>query len=619
MTTCTTTAEDVANPASRLDRFAACDPAQAQRLRDAIGDALDFLPLAEPSDEDRQRIETWLAEAEADLIVVPGLGEGRELCALLDALPDTASLLILERDAGRLARLFLRNPLETLAETGRLKLNAGEDGMAVASAMGSMLDLPKKPRIRLFDLTSVPPEDASIYAAALMAAREHMRLSVSNLRTLIVQGPHGQYNAFKNLPLLVRQPSVARLFGLFPGKPALVAAAGPSLSSALPHIAKHRAGFVLVAVGTALRPLAQAGIKPDLAVTADPSYLTGRQFTCDCTDLYLVSTLMGFPPVLRQCKGVFVTCESGNPVGQWARQYFDRPASLAAAGTVTLTAMDMAVKFGCDPVATVGLDLCLGADGSSHADYSMYHGRKASQEVIRKLIPVPGNRRDTVYTMPNMRNYIELIGNYALRRFGTRLVNLNTDGARIRGLELADPESMGELAGDPFDAHAAIEDAYRNRRPSESAPALAQALNEAVDRLAETGALATQAAMLCNRLIALLRQPGPGDEARARTWLDKLTETDKHLLETRDANMLTSMCMRAACFSMSAKKSEQEEKFSEGILIHHRSRRYYEAYARIANRTAALAQEAREAIETEREPDLTAFESNPMARDLLSG
>ncbi len=78
-------------------------------------------------------------------------------------------------------------------------------------------------------------------------------------------------NTLRNLPTIAAEGDAATLVRLFPGRPALLVAAGPSLDANLPAIAAHRDRVVLIAVDTALRPLLAAGLAPDLVVALDPS------------------------------------------------------------------------------------------------------------------------------------------------------------------------------------------------------------------------------------------------------------------------------------------------------------------------------------------------------------
>jgi hypothetical protein len=609
-----TTVAASADIASRRQRLAACDAALAKRLRTVWAVQRPTEAAPEPDAAVHHRVAAWLKRGQADLIVVPGLGDGNAVAALIDTLPEKASLLIVERDPARLDRLFSRRPVETLIESRRLQIKDGEDEIALASAMGDLIEIDRNPHIRLFDLTKPPPDDARLYASALLKARYAMQLSAMNLSTLIASGPHVQYNTFKNLPITSRQPGAKLLRKAFPGRPAVVAAAGPSLSEAIPHLKRCRASVFLIAVGTTLKPLLAAGLAPDLVVSVDASPWTGVQCSLDCSDLYLVAALMAYPPVLRKFKGVFMTTGDGNNTGAWAEPHLAGIGDLSTYGTVTLTALDAAVQMGCDPIATVGLDLCLGADGTAHARNTVYYGRIAEES--RDTFAVPGNVRETVTTHANLRCYIDIISDYVTHRLDHRFINVNSDGARIAGMEFVGPAWLDRWVGSkPFNARGKIEAIYRAWNPPRPPP-LTTALQRAQSALTDFADHATRAAMLCNRIMALLKMPGAGDTARVQEWLDQMRDIDTTLSANADAQMLTALCMRGVSFAMRSERQAHEKRYSEGLLANRRSRRLYEALAQTARTTRRLVDETLAAIESGAEPDLTKFKDSPMAQDL---
>jgi hypothetical protein len=601
----------------RLQTLAEYDPVAADRLRAARpgtpGDGLAAPPIDAATEA---KVAAWLAKETPDLIIVPGIGDGAEAACLLGQLPPSAATLLIEQESDRLRRLFERIPLETLAKDNRLRI-AGEHVADMEAAMLSLLYLPRNPSIRIFDLAHVEARQRDIYTDALLEIRNRLRVKILNLGTLMMRGAQWQYNTFKNFPAIVRQPSALRLHNVFAGKPALIAAAGPSLTAALPFLKEHRAGFVLLAVGTALAPLRKAGLRPDLVMSVDASRKTGEQFQTACDDLYLTSSMIAYPPLLRRFRGVFVARGSANYVGQWAETFLGPTCILDAGGTVSSTALDLAVKMGCRPILTAGLDLCLSANGYSHADYSMYHGQRARPEDQVHLLPAPGNYRDTVYTRIDLRSYIDTVGDYVQRHPEVRFVNANNDGARIQGMDLIPHERIGDFMAEPFDAYAVVEDAHRNFAPVPT-ERISPAFQSAMDHMSETAAKATEAAMLCNRLVAMLRRPGPDAESRAQAILEQLAAVDQFILTTRDSSMLADMTLRRVYYALDAKKEEHEEKYTEAVYANRRSRRLYESIAKASSTTRDMLREAMAAIESGGDTALIDFENSPVASDLHS-
>jgi hypothetical protein len=567
----------------RLGRLADIDPDAADWLR------TDLLSGAEREDDDSlhaeafERVRAWLTSAGSpDVIIVPGTGDGPEVGALLRLLPGKSKALLLERVPARAARLFAGAQIETWVEQGRLALAFGEDRDNVERRLLSILDVSKSPTLRVFDLVQSPPEDQAFFSEMLLHIRGRIRTKIFNLGTLIQHGLCWQINTLLNLPALLANPGVNALQDLFPGRPALVVAAGPSLNETLETLKAHSNRFVVIATGTALRPLRKAGIIPDLVVAVDASPLVARQFETECDDLYLACSSMVCPDILGKVRGVFSGHVSANPVGLWLDSLREKKGAILGAGTVTATAMDLAVRMGCNPVLTVGLDLCVADDGTTHADNTMYHGvRKPATGLHR----VPANSGGTVLTTNQFRVYIDAIGDYARGCSHIRFININTGGAAIKGMELERPERIAAFAGPACEAPDAVRQAHAAFRPDAFAPVAAE-IRRVADELAVIVHEAVSAAMLCNGLIMHIRSQN-GDSAAARADLEALRLIDEQIMAARESSLLIEMSLRAVYYSAGAASEETGDQDARGVLANRRSRELYEQIASAANVTRA--------------------------------
>src|SRR5262249_20978969 len=71
---------------------------------------------------------------------------------------------------------------------------------------------------------------------------------------------------FRNFPYFATMDTIECLFNRFVGKPAIIISRGPSLDAALDDLAALADSAVLIAVGSAVRRLAERGIIPDFAI-----------------------------------------------------------------------------------------------------------------------------------------------------------------------------------------------------------------------------------------------------------------------------------------------------------------------------------------------------------------
>lgn len=235
-----------------------------------------------------------------------------------------------------------------------------------------------------------------------------------------------------NEELLARDPDVSALFGTRPGARALIAGAGPTLSEAGDFIRAARAeGALLIAVTTALRPLAAQGIRPDFAVVIDPLPALLAHFDGLPSDFVartpLVYAPCVHPAVVRAWKGPRYPACLAQPRYQ-ARIRREQRGSLFCAGTVTHTAVDFAVQLGAAEVVLLGTDFAY-VDRRSHA-HGAAHERGAPKAADTWVLDGHGERVPSDLALIGFLRDLE---DYIARHPGVRFHTLSRRGAHIRG------------------------------------------------------------------------------------------------------------------------------------------------------------------------------------------
>ena len=486
----------------------------------------------------------------------------------------------------RAGQLFRNCPMESFVKDDRLVIAWGRDASVVQAKFFKTLDVHESPAYRILDAGRASEAATDFYVSTLQLIRKNVRLDVFNAGTLVCRGPLWQFNTLKNLPRLITQPGIDALKGLFSGKPALVIAAGPSLDEALKVIPRIRDGFVIISTGTALKPTRRAGIRPDLVVTVDASHLTGPQFETKCDDLFLCCSSLAYSPILEKVRGLFSGRLDASPIDQWLDSNVTPRGTMFAGGTVTASAMDMASKLGCHPVITVGLDLCFADDGTTHADDTIYHGRRFD---LDKLIRVPGNFQKEVFTTNQFRCYIQLLEEYVEHNKTTSFINATHGGAKIRGMKLISPSGLGCLAAAPFDAYREIERIHGEYAGNDlQIEKICVELETVLLQLETATRDCREAAMLCNQLILLLKSPQAGDLETARDILRRVEEIDRRITDTQESSLFLKMSLWPSSFRSNSKKEIHERNYSDAMLAHRRARELYEQIGGAAKWTGDL-------------------------------
>lgn len=572
---------------ARLDALAEIDVVSSEQLRAHFAETVD-MAWTPPENDDLHFVSQWLAEnavsAESGETTITALGSGKTVAALLEMLPDNAHLFIVEEDIAAAARMFIHCRLEDYLRADKLTIALGDEQEYVLTKFFCLTDMAKP---RDFKIFTSPDSDAvsnPFYTSTLKVIKERMNINIFNLNTLIYRGPQWQFNTLRNLPVICAGPGVSALSGLFAGKPALVTGAGPSLDSALPFLREVAPGFVILATGTSLRALRNAGIRPDIVVTVDASKKTGAQFETRCDDLFLASSSIAHPPALRKFRGVFTGGLSANPIDLWVDSFREPRGALAAAGTVTASAIDLAIRMGCNQVACVGFDLSFSSDGTTHAGGTMYDRYKAAGA---GLVDVPGNYSETVKTSPQFRCYISLMEDYIAEFPHVEFINATFSGARIKGMRVESPDFLRKLSCGSFDSFGEIARVYDNYTDVCSSRIISE-LESSLEQLGSVFSDAMQSARLCNRIIMLLKSPCAGDEERLSGYLEKLRSFDDKFAADKNSSVLLDMSLWPVSYRTNTGKAENEKGVSEAVFVNKRSRELYEQIAGAAKWTRDL-------------------------------
>lgn len=192
--------------------------------------------------------------------------------------------------------------------------------------------------------------------------------------------------------------------------------------------------YVVVCVGTVLKRLLSYGIKPDYVVMTDPQDNMINQISgVDTSDLKLVFLSTLSSNVVSAWKGQkYMALQKGfEPAEMMAEQQGSQLFSVG--GSVSTLAIDMLIRFGCEKVLCMGLDLAY-VDSKRHSGDRKGILTEAQLKGLRQVTSVAGSLVETADNLDNYRLWIE-------RRLASRkeeekkveLINVSR-GAFINGM-----------------------------------------------------------------------------------------------------------------------------------------------------------------------------------------
>lgn len=571
---------------SRLKKLAEYDSVSAEMLHEAF--QLDSNPGPGPCPiqaVEASAISAWLAseEFEPNILILPAPSSPAQISAFLELVPEKCSILVVEKDPARAKHIFSALPVEDLISAKRLRMAIGGSEEVIDYQMITLLDLPKCPAVSIYTDNISSSADHEFYNTMLLRIRDRIRMKAFNLATVTHLGPLWQYNTLKNLPFIVANPGIRDLEGILKDRPAVVVAAGPSLNETMSHLAPVASKFAVIAVGTALKPLLKAGIRPDLVVTVDASHKVAAQFDIPCDDLCIASSSIIFPELLPRFSKVFTGYVNANTVGKWISSRFEDKGCIMAGGTVTASAIDLAVRMGCNPIITAGMDLAMAPDGRTHANNSMYH----NQVSTLALVPVPGNYVPTVHTNTQFSIYAEAISDYVKSHPARTFINVTDQGARIEGMELALPHQIKRFSSTVFNAGLIIRKAHNRASVSTDLQAIIAEITRWKTAVSEIFGQALHAARICNGLIVTMKNPALSGTKEILDNLKILEEIDAGILDNEYCALL-EMSLRPISYSMGADLKVQSSLESMSIEAVRRSRTLFQQIAGSAKWTGEL-------------------------------
>ncbi len=189
-------------------------------------------------------------------------------------------------------------------------------------------------------------------------------------------------------------------------KEIILVAGGPSLEKNLQTIQRLKENRILLAVGTVAKKLLTEGIVPDYIIMTDSSPVLTRQVDdVDWKGIPLLYMSTVAPEVLSMHNDEqYCILQKGfSPAERYAEEHKIR--TYETGGSVSTTAIELAIRFAATTVYCFGLDLAY-TDSKTHAE-----GTAAYQQVdvsnLRQVKSVEGKLVPTVKNLDSYRHWIE--------------------------------------------------------------------------------------------------------------------------------------------------------------------------------------------------------------------
>ncbi|RVU39615.1 DUF115 domain-containing protein [Hwanghaeella grinnelliae] len=262
----------------------------------------------------------------------------------------------------------------------------------------------------------------------------HLRNICDNLRKAVHQA-HGQTDEERPRYSFIAPSKTNEKSS----KPVVVAGSGPSLTQFIPALAEIREDVILVGAGTSLKPLAEAGLYPDLHFELENTPMVVDQLsTVENPDAFKQTTLVASVSVDRQVSDMFDDVYFFNRTGDMVLHAL-RPILEPfpeSGGTAVNSALNLCLTLNPPAIFLAGVDYAYSADGAHHVENVAYNHKAWTTKNPGFIKPpdsrsIPGNDGRNVQTTDNWAFMLSLTNRLLLQNESETLVYNCGEGAAI--------------------------------------------------------------------------------------------------------------------------------------------------------------------------------------------
>ena len=394
--------------------------------------ALLQTPLGTAALADAILPEVW--DPESDLVVLVGAGLG----GVAQILSDLGQKRIITLDGEGVGDILHTESLEELSATIRTLVPNPPQQFTLKAAVAA-------------DPERVE-EAADVVRDVLGDLRIHRNTVRAFSQTWVEQG-------LSNLPAIGKWPSVVAVGDAFAGKPMVIVAPGPSLAVNAGLLRSLQGKAIITCFSHSLKPVLAAGVTPDFVVTVDPQDVRYHFAGCDLSQTCLVNAATVHPSLFELPAKRFLTLSANCAIDDWIFDALGEDALVPGGGSVATSAFSLALRWKCDPIIFVGLDLSFqggqyyvstSSDGNARAKVvdgvMRVEGWSAGFDAMKLESQRGGSAPERVVELPGWHggtvpssHMFGLFHRWFVERMkhvgDTRVLNCTEGGAAIAGME----------------------------------------------------------------------------------------------------------------------------------------------------------------------------------------
>ena len=405
------------------------------------------------------------------VVLTSGFGDGSHIRKLLEKLPNSSTVCVLECDPAMLLAVLQDRDLSTLLNDPRFVLLTPFCYRDIIARLN--LELIGIESASTFLYAPIHQRSPELYNNVISVVLRQLSTRWNQLKTDVDNAEIVFTNTIENFSRLGFASNVLALHNLFEGKPLILVGAGPSLDESMDFLKSVTGKAVIAVVNSAYRAVVNQGIRPDLTVAVDPKEGTLRGYRdTDTSKAILVCTYLVYPEVPPLFGNRVFPLSSYNFLMTLLRKLLNLPEEpgIVGDGTVSSTIVNLAAFMGCKEIYLVGQDMAVRKDGRMHNKDSFYSDIGADRVSLSACKWVDGNHGEKVPVEEKLFAYLKIFEDQISSLHSIRFFNLAREGAKVHGASyleydqaLARIESLPECS-----FHEILEEKLQASRMSEN-------------------------------------------------------------------------------------------------------------------------------------------------------
>ena len=432
------------------------------------GDSI-VLHNEENPDDETNLFTKIIPDSHQGFVGIIGMGLGYGIPNILEEKPQVRNLAVFELQPGIFVQALRCMDFSDFLKDPRLILRIG-DKIPIEAVLKPARDAIKLEDSRILNSPSIFKIKQDDYSK--LAAEVYNYINLLNIEgtTTKVLGKQFAINRFQHISTIHHHRTIDQLRNIFPKKPAILVAGGPSLDKNVHLLKQVQEHAVIFAADTVFPTLLNHGVRPHFISSIDPNNVTFEKLADvvsegSSTSLICLASVNLKIAKIFPAKQIFWAFTAKAPE-IWINKLIGGKFETAGASTVAHLNLIAATVLGCDPIIFVGQDLAY-PTGASHAKGAVLHGIAPGQNArgnieSKMTLGVDGKMVRTDRGFLSMKNHFETM----IKNRPEKFINATEGGAHIEGTEvLALTDVIDTYCKENINSSQYLDDYYKTIKP----------------------------------------------------------------------------------------------------------------------------------------------------------